>query len=194
MTGKAGRKHCRITRVTSYVVGMRWRNCVFAHVETTTASRASARARSNTSRRPWPPAIDQLAHRYVTASRPSRSNACSTTCCATSSCAPDHQQRHRRDRDGDVGHRRKGAGPTVYDLLGGRMHERCRPTPTPGTARRRRRANGRRRRPPSPPRATAASSSIRSAIAAAIPRRPRCAARSSSSRPCARALGPTSTC
>ncbi len=27
-------QHCRITRVTPYVVGMGWRNCVFAHVET----------------------------------------------------------------------------------------------------------------------------------------------------------------
>ncbi len=25
---------CRITRVTTFVVGMRWRNCVFAQVET----------------------------------------------------------------------------------------------------------------------------------------------------------------
>ena len=25
---------CRITKVTTYVVGMRWRNCVFAQVET----------------------------------------------------------------------------------------------------------------------------------------------------------------
>src|SRR5437870_2793491 len=25
---------CRITKVTAFVVGMRWRNCVFAHVET----------------------------------------------------------------------------------------------------------------------------------------------------------------
>jgi galactonate dehydratase len=33
-TPAAERTACRITKVTTHVVGMRWRNCVFAHVET----------------------------------------------------------------------------------------------------------------------------------------------------------------
>jgi galactonate dehydratase len=32
--GRPPRKACRVTKVTTYVVGMRWRNCVFAHLET----------------------------------------------------------------------------------------------------------------------------------------------------------------
>src|SRR6516165_1065875 len=32
--GAVRRKACRITRVSTHVVGMRWRNCVFARLET----------------------------------------------------------------------------------------------------------------------------------------------------------------
>ncbi len=65
MAGQASRKHCRITRVTSYVVGMRWRNCVFAHVETDDGIAGVGEGSLEYQPQAVAAAIDQLAHRYV---------------------------------------------------------------------------------------------------------------------------------
>jgi galactonate dehydratase len=62
---KATRRACRITRVTAYVVGMRWRNCVFAHLETDDGIAGIGEGSLEYQPRAVAEAIDQLAHRYV---------------------------------------------------------------------------------------------------------------------------------
>lgn len=64
-TSKATRRACRITKVTAYVVGMRWRNCVFAHVETDDGIAGVGEGSLEYQPQAVAAAIDQLAHRYV---------------------------------------------------------------------------------------------------------------------------------
>ena len=64
-TSRATRKACRITRVTAYVVGMRWRNCVFAHVETDDGISGVGEGSLEYQPQAVAAAIDQLATRYV---------------------------------------------------------------------------------------------------------------------------------
>ena len=150
MTGPATRKACRITRITTYVVGMRWRNCVFARVETDDGISGVGEGTLEYQPQAVEAAIDQLAARYVDRQVRVRDRAAvATTCCATSSCAAPIINSAIAALEmamwDIVG---KALGRPVYDLLGGRVHEACRPTPTPGTApaARRRRSARRRRR------------------------------------------------
>ncbi len=62
---KATRRACRITKVTAYVVGMRWRNCVFAHVETDDGIAGVGEGSLEYQPQAVAAAIDQLAHRYI---------------------------------------------------------------------------------------------------------------------------------
>ncbi|MFN8701270.1 MAG: mandelate racemase/muconate lactonizing enzyme family protein [Rhodospirillales bacterium] len=61
----ATRRACRIVRITSYVVGMRWRNCVFAHVETDDGICGVGEGSLEYQPQAVAAAIDQLAHRYA---------------------------------------------------------------------------------------------------------------------------------
>lgn len=56
---------CRITKVTPYVVGMRWRNCVFAHVETDEGIAGIGEGSLEYQPQAVAAAIAQLAHRYA---------------------------------------------------------------------------------------------------------------------------------
>ena len=62
---KADRRDCRIVRVTAYVVGMRWRNCVFAHVETDDGISGIGEGSLEYQPKAVAAAIDQLAARYA---------------------------------------------------------------------------------------------------------------------------------
>lgn len=59
------RRACRITKVTTYVVGMRWRNCVFAHLETDDGVCGVGEGSLEYQPQAVAATIDQLAHRYV---------------------------------------------------------------------------------------------------------------------------------
>src|SRR5438046_420708 len=61
----ATRKACRIIKVTAYVVGMRWRNCVFAHVETDDGINGVGEGSLEYQPQAVAAAIDQLAARYM---------------------------------------------------------------------------------------------------------------------------------
>jgi galactonate dehydratase len=61
----ADRKACRITKVTPYVVGMRWRNCVFAVVETDDGIAGVGEGSLEYQPRAVEAAIRQLADRYA---------------------------------------------------------------------------------------------------------------------------------
>ena len=56
---------CRITRVTTYVVGMRWRNCVFAQVETDEGISGIGEGSLEYQPKAVEAAIQQLAVRYA---------------------------------------------------------------------------------------------------------------------------------
>lgn len=56
---------CRITKVTTYVVGMRWRNCVFAHVETDEGISGIGEASLEYQPKAVEAAIQQLVSRYA---------------------------------------------------------------------------------------------------------------------------------
>ena len=62
---KDTRKACRITKVDVYVVGMRWRNCVFAHVHTDDGIAGVGEGSLEYQPQAVAAAIDQLAKRYV---------------------------------------------------------------------------------------------------------------------------------
>ncbi|MBV9782190.1 MAG: mandelate racemase/muconate lactonizing enzyme family protein [Acidisphaera sp.] len=62
---KASLADCRITAVTAYVVGMRWRNCVFAHVETDDGITGVGEGSLEYQPQAVAAAIDQLAARYA---------------------------------------------------------------------------------------------------------------------------------
>ncbi|HEX2553915.1 MAG TPA: mandelate racemase/muconate lactonizing enzyme family protein [Microvirga sp.] len=59
------RRACRVTRITPYVVGMRWRNGVFAHVETDDGIAGIGEGSLEYQPQAVAAAIEQLAHRYV---------------------------------------------------------------------------------------------------------------------------------
>jgi galactonate dehydratase len=61
----APRRDCRITRITAHVVGMRWRNCVFAHVETDDGISGVGEGSLEYQPQAVAAAIDQLAARYA---------------------------------------------------------------------------------------------------------------------------------
>jgi galactonate dehydratase len=56
---------CRITSITTYVVGMRWRNCVFAHVQTDDGISGVGEGSMEYQPQAIAAAIDQLARRYA---------------------------------------------------------------------------------------------------------------------------------
>ncbi len=125
MAGQASRKHCRITRVTSYVVGMRWRNCVFAHVETDDGIAGVGEGSLEYQPQAVAAAIDQLAHRYVVGQS------------AFSIERLFHDMLRNEFMRGPIINSAiaaiemamwdivgKALDRPVYDLLGGRMHER----------------------------------------------------------------------
>lgn len=56
---------CRITKVTAFVVGMRWRNCVFAQIETDEGIRGIGEGSLEYQPQAVAAAIDQLAVRYA---------------------------------------------------------------------------------------------------------------------------------
>ena len=59
------RRDCRITRITTYVVGMRWRNCVFAVVETDDGISGVGEGSLEYQPQAVAAAIEQLADRYA---------------------------------------------------------------------------------------------------------------------------------
>ena len=59
------KKACRITKVTTFVVGMRWRNCVFAHIETDDDISGIGEGSLEYQPKAVESAIQQLAARYV---------------------------------------------------------------------------------------------------------------------------------
>src|SRR2546428_374491 len=59
------RAACRITKVTTYIVGMRWRNCVFAHVEPDAGIAGIGEGSLEYQPQAVTAAIDQLAARYA---------------------------------------------------------------------------------------------------------------------------------
>jgi galactonate dehydratase len=59
------KKDCRITKVTTFVVGMRWRNCVFAHIETDDGISGIGEGSLEYQPKAVEAAIQQLAARYV---------------------------------------------------------------------------------------------------------------------------------
>jgi galactonate dehydratase len=61
----ADTKACRITKVTTYIVGMRWRNCVFAHVETDDGIWGIGEGSLEYQPKAVAAAIEQLAARYA---------------------------------------------------------------------------------------------------------------------------------
>ena len=61
----ADTRACRITKVTTYVVGMRWRNCVFAHVETDEGISGIGEGSLEYQPKAVEAAIQQLAARYA---------------------------------------------------------------------------------------------------------------------------------
>ena len=61
----ASARPCRITEVSTYVVGMRWRNCVFAHVETDDGIAGVGEGTLEYQPQAVAAAIDQLAARYM---------------------------------------------------------------------------------------------------------------------------------
>src|SRR4029079_7510548 len=65
MVRKSDQRACRITRVTTYVVGMRWRNCVFAHVETDDGISAIGEGSLEYQPKAVEAAIQQLTARYA---------------------------------------------------------------------------------------------------------------------------------
>src|SRR5215475_7454558 len=56
---------CRITSVTTYVVGMRWRNCVFAQIETDEGISGIGEGSLEYQPKAVEAAIEQLAARYA---------------------------------------------------------------------------------------------------------------------------------
>jgi galactonate dehydratase len=62
---KIDTRTCRITKVTTYVVGMRWRNCVFAHVETDEGISGIGEGSLEYQPKAVEAAIQQLAARYA---------------------------------------------------------------------------------------------------------------------------------
>jgi galactonate dehydratase len=64
LQSRATRKACRITRITPYVVSMRWRNCVFAQVETDDGIAGVGEGSLEYQPRAVAAAIEQLAARY----------------------------------------------------------------------------------------------------------------------------------
>jgi galactonate dehydratase len=59
------KKACRITKVTTFVVGMRWRNCVFAYIETDDGISGIGEGSLEYQPKAVESAIQQLAARYV---------------------------------------------------------------------------------------------------------------------------------
>lgn len=121
----SSRKHCRITRVTTYVVGMRWRNCVFAHVSTDDGINGVGEGSLEYQPQAVAAAIDQLAHRYVIGQS------------AFSIERFFHDALRNEFMRGPIINSAiaaiemamwdivgKALDRPVYDLLGGRMHER----------------------------------------------------------------------
>lgn len=122
---KAGRRDCRIVRVTPYVVGMRWRNCVFAHVETDDGISGVGEGSLEYQPQAVAAAIAQLAHRYVLGKS------------AFSIELLFHEMLRNEFMRGPIINSAiaaiemamwdivgKSLGRPVYDLLGGRMHEK----------------------------------------------------------------------
>jgi galactonate dehydratase len=121
----APRRACRIVRITSYVVGMRWRNCVFAHVETDDGICGIGEGSLEYQPQAVAAAIDQLAHRYlIGASAFSIERLCTDI-------------RRNEFMQGPILNSAIAAIETamwdivgkaldrpIYDLLGGRMYER----------------------------------------------------------------------
>jgi len=62
---KHNKTACRITKVTTFVVGMRWRNCVFAHIETDDGISGIGEGSLEYQPKAVEAAIQQLASRYV---------------------------------------------------------------------------------------------------------------------------------
>lgn len=122
---QATRRACRIVRITSYVVGMRWRNCVFAHVETDDGICGIGEGSLEYQPQAVAAAIDQLAHRYmIGASAFSIERLCTDI-------------RRNEFMQGPILNSAIAAIETamwdivgkaldrpIYDLLGGRMYER----------------------------------------------------------------------
>ncbi len=125
MSPAAKRRDCRITKVTAYVVGMKWRNCVFAQLETDDGIKGVGEGSLEYQPQAVAAAIDQLAHRYVvgmsafsieqlfndvTRNEFMRSPIINSAIAAIEMAMWDI-----------VG---KALDRPVYDLLGGRMHDR----------------------------------------------------------------------
>jgi galactonate dehydratase len=125
MSSPAKRRDCRITKVTAYVVGMKWRNCVFAQLETDDGIKGVGEGSLEYQPQAVAQAIDQLAHRYIvgmsafsieqmfndiTRNEFMRSPIINSAIAAIEMAMWDI-----------IG---KALDRPVYDLLGGRMHDR----------------------------------------------------------------------
>ena len=62
---KRDTRACRITKVTTFVVGMRWRNCVFAHLESDEGISGIGEGSLEYQPKAVEAAIQQLAARYA---------------------------------------------------------------------------------------------------------------------------------
>ena len=65
MIDAAGRRDCRVTSVQTFVVGMRWRNCVFVRIETDDGITGVGEGTLEFQPLAVQAAIGQLASRYV---------------------------------------------------------------------------------------------------------------------------------
>jgi galactonate dehydratase len=121
----ATRRACRIVRVTSYVVGMRWRNCVFAHVETDDGICGVGEGSLEYQPQAVAAAIDQLAHRYaIGASAFSIERMCTDIQRNEFMHGPILNSAVAAIETAMWDIVGKALDRPIYDLLGGRMHER----------------------------------------------------------------------
>ena len=124
MTTQRDTRACRITKVTTYVVGMRWRNCVFAHVETDDGINGIGEGSLE-----YQPQGGRGGDRAACGALRDRAlglrdrEAVARHAAQRVHARADHQQRRRRDRNGDVGHRRQGARPAGLRSARRRVHD-----------------------------------------------------------------------
>ena len=149
---------CRITKVTTFVVGMRWRNCVFALVETDEGISGIGEGSLEYQPKAVEAAIQQLSVRYaIGRSAFAIEKLWHDILRNEFMHSPDHQQRGGGARNGDA--RTLPAKPwdgRFTTCSAGEFATFCRLTRMPGMASARRRKRSARRPRPPPRRAIAA--------------------------------------
>src|ERR1041384_7718960 len=99
---------CRITKVTTYVVGARWRNFVFAHVETDEGISGIGEGSLEYQPKAVEAAIQQLTARYAIGRPAVRTEEPVPHLLAKwFKPPPDNKRRGARPREGDAEHPRK---------------------------------------------------------------------------------------